>query len=422
MGIKDIPLSTTPPVQGIPVPPELETIIQTPKGQISNDPQSGSILKLLGENGFKEKIQEGYKNGKTYSILHAAPSPDFTLIESWTETTKDDQGNTITNPRKNYQFFKIVVDTPAPSIETTSAPIQEAITEPASHPEPGPTNEPTPSVNNEPVEQKPEATIPVQIPVITAPEQPPVDRAREVADKIKRGGAGMTQEDWQYRNENWPAIEKYLMPAQNTVNKPDTPKVTTSEPKTKESAADTPVVTAPIGVAATQSTTTAVPQHYDSKAWLMQKLGSPKVTPKTSPAQTQSSTVSSTTNSYDLLKARFAKTAVAPAPETISAPTPENPNQRREAFIQSFFATAPQEWEIAKTIPARAFIYPTEYAWGNDDQGNQLLKTLEDFPINSKKLRERVAQSIEDLATQGINIDTISLDQAIIDLFDKGIL
>jgi DsbC/DsbD-like thiol-disulfide interchange protein len=124
-----------------------------------------------------------------------------------------------------------------------------------------------------------------------------------------------------------------------------------------------------------------------------------------------------------MLKARFAKTAAAtPAQENTTSSVQESPDQRRNTFIQSIFANAPQEWEIAKTIPARAFIYPTEYAWGSDEQGNQISRSLEDFPPNAKKLREKITQSLEDLAAQGINIETISLDQAIIDLFDKGIL
>ena len=161
-----------------------------------------------------------------------------------------------------------------------------------------------------------------------------------------------------------------------------------------------------------------VQQHYDSKAWLMQKLGSPKAV---TPVQVNTPTSTTTSSSYDMLKARFTKTTAA-VQENTPASTLQSPDQRRNTFIQSIFASTPQEWEIAKTIPARAFIYPTEYAWGSDEQGNQISKTLEDFPQNSKKLREKIAQSLEDLAAQGVNIETISLDQAIIDLFDKGIL
>ncbi|MEI8223917.1 MAG: hypothetical protein WCG20_02220 [bacterium] len=409
MGIKDIPLSTTPAsAQAIPVPPSLESIIQTAKGQISNDPQSGSILKLLSENGFKEKIQEGYKNGRTYTILHAAPSPDFTLIENWTETTKDENGNSVSNPRKTYQFFKIVIDTP-PVQETSqpATPLEEVA------PEPAPTELVLPPKEPEPVETH-EAIA--EIPTIIPTEQPMIDRAFEVAQKIKRGGAGMTPEDWQYRNENWPAIEKHLMPAQATsapVQAPIAPEpkpatVTEKEVVVTPSSESVPPASAP------------VQQHYDSKAWLMQKLGSPKAV---TPVQATTSASAQASSSYDMLKARFAKTTAAtPVQENASTTTQENSDQRRNTFIQSIFANAPQEWELAKTIPARAFIYPTEYAWGSDEQGNQISRTLEDFPSNAKKLREKIAQPLEDLATQGVNIETISLDQAIIDLFDKGIL
>jgi hypothetical protein len=408
MGIKDIPLSTTPPsAQAIPVPPSLESIIQTAKGQITNDPQSGSILKLLGENGFKEKIQDGHKNGRTYTILHAAPSPDFTLIENWTETTKDENGNSISNPRKTYQFFKIVVDTPPAQEEASqpATPIVEAT------PEPAPVEPVPPPKEPEPVENP---KVIAEIPTIIPTEQPVVDRAFEVAQKIKRGGAGMTQEDWQYRNENWPAIEKHLMPAQATSAPAQAPMAPEPKPATEKEVVVTP---SPESVPPASA---PVQQHYDSKAWLMQKLGSPKAA---TPVQVMTPASAQASSSYDMLKARFAKTAAAtPAQENTTSSVQESPDQRRNTFIQSIFANAPQEWEIAKTIPARAFIYPTEYAWGSDEQGNQISRSLEDFPPNAKKLREKITQSLEDLAAQGINIETISLDQAIIDLFDKGIL
>lgn len=404
MGIKDIPLSTTPAPQGIPVPPSLESIIQTTKGSITADPQSGSILKLLGENGFKEKIQEGYKNGKTYTILHAAPSPDFTLIESWTETTKDENGTPVSNPRKTYQFFKIIVDTPPVEAPQTEIPPVEPALELAPA-----------SVEKEPEPIAVQKTI-AEIPTMIPTEIPVVDRALEVAQKIKRGGAGMTPEDWQYRNENWPAIEKYLMPAQpitKPVQAPVAPEPAPVPAREKE-------VTATPSPEPVQPASPPVQQHYDSKAWLMQKLGSPKTTTS---VQTTTPTPTTASSSYDMLKARFAKTTTtAQAQEGAPKPNQENPDQHRTAFIQSIFADAPQEWELAKTIPARAFIYPTEYAWGTDEQGNQISRSLEDFPPHAKKLREKIAQPVEDLATQGVAIETISVEQALIELFTKEIL
>lgn len=85
----------------------IESMVHVSKGNLSDDIQSGSIIKILMENGFQEKMSIGYNQGHQYTILHAAPSPDFTLVDSWTESSIDDKGIPITIPRKAYQFFKI---------------------------------------------------------------------------------------------------------------------------------------------------------------------------------------------------------------------------------------------------------------------------------------------------------------------------
>lgn len=376
MGIKDIPLSNIPtPAPGVPLPPTMETIIQTAKGSISTDPQSGSILQVLASNGFQEKIQDGYRQGKTYTVLHAAPSTDFTLIESW-----DDQGT----PRKNYQFFKIVSDTPAPETPILAAPIK------------------TEEVHEIIVQPK-ELEAPV------AKTEP--GRAEEVAQKIKRGGAGMTPEDWDYRNKNWPEIEKFLMgPTPQSSAVADASSPYKGEPLSEETSAPKGKIIAP------------TTQHYESKNWLVDRLGA------SSPGRLTPSTLSTSVerikeqgvSSYDLLKAKFAQGAPS-APKTPEAPA-ASPAERKNIFLDSIFKDAPNEWELTKAIPARAFIYPTEYAWGTDDTGSPVNHSLEDYPIHARTLREKISQSVEDAAMKGVNIETSTVDQVLTSIFEKGLM
>ncbi len=368
MGIKDIPLSTnTPSTISVPLPPTLENILQTRKGPVSVDPQSGSILKVLGENGFREKIQEGYKNGKTYTILHAAPSPDFTLVETWNEKG---------TPRKNYQFFKIISEIRTPEI-LTQAPIKNDVT-------------------HEIIVQPKEIEAP---PII---ENKP-GRAEEIARKIKKGGAGMTPEDWDYRNKHWPEIEKFLMG-------PTSEKIPVQEEK--KGAVETPIQTE------NQKSVVPTTQHYESKNWLMGKLGVSKTTAPVTEIKTTEAPTS--TSSYDLLKARFAQ-GTASAPKTPEVPT-ITPVDRKNLFLDSIFKEAKNEWELAKNIPARAFIYPTEYAWGIDANGVIINHSLEDYPTHARILREKISQSVEDISMKGVNIATLTLDEVLTEIFEKGLM
>lgn len=74
------------------------TSIAVGKGTLNDDPMSGSIMKLLDENGFRAKIESGIANGHAFTIIHNAPSTEFLMIEQWNEN-----GET----RKNYQAFTI---------------------------------------------------------------------------------------------------------------------------------------------------------------------------------------------------------------------------------------------------------------------------------------------------------------------------
>lgn len=74
------------------------SLVAAGKGTLLDDPMSGSIMKLLAENGFRSKIESGMKSGRSFSVIHKAPSTEFLLVESW-----DDNGS----PRKNYQAFSV---------------------------------------------------------------------------------------------------------------------------------------------------------------------------------------------------------------------------------------------------------------------------------------------------------------------------
>ncbi len=86
---------------------DLTTVIKTGHGSLHDDPQSGSILKLLGENGFKAKIEAGAANGHTYTIIHSSPSTEFLLVDVWNEGE---------HPRKAYHAFSILT---RPAVQST---------------------------------------------------------------------------------------------------------------------------------------------------------------------------------------------------------------------------------------------------------------------------------------------------------------
>lgn len=147
MSIQDILL----PTAGSVAPSDLltiESMVHVSKGNLSDDIQSGSIIKILMENGFQEKMSAGYAQGHRYTILHAAPSSDFTLVDSWSESSVDDKGVPITIPRKAYQFFKIQeatsmlpiirpeeIGSPTESIQVTAEPVVLPIIEQVVAPE-----------------------------------------------------------------------------------------------------------------------------------------------------------------------------------------------------------------------------------------------------------------------------------------------
>ncbi len=78
---------------------DLSNLIKVGRGEFRDDPQSGSILKLLSENGFAGKITAGATTGHTYTIIHKPPSTEFLLVDTWNEGE---------HPRKAYHAFSIL--------------------------------------------------------------------------------------------------------------------------------------------------------------------------------------------------------------------------------------------------------------------------------------------------------------------------
>lgn len=75
---------------------DLSALIKTAKGPLSNDPQSGGILKVLAAAGFSEKIMNGSDAGRTYQVLHAPGERNFVVMEKWVE--KDGTNRTMYYP------------------------------------------------------------------------------------------------------------------------------------------------------------------------------------------------------------------------------------------------------------------------------------------------------------------------------------
>lgn len=99
---------------------DLSNLIKVGHGEFRDDPQSGSILKLLGDNGFRAKIEAGATTGHTYTIIHNPPSTEFLLVDTWNEGE---------HPRKAYHAFSVRPH-PVSLRETTLSSIEERVPEP----------------------------------------------------------------------------------------------------------------------------------------------------------------------------------------------------------------------------------------------------------------------------------------------------
>lgn len=325
MSITDITIdrNSIPSSGSIPVPNNeqgIESIITTSKGALAQDPQSGSIIKVLLDNGFKEKIEQGYQKGHAFTVLHIPPNPDFTLIESWNETTINDQGVSVSQPRKTYQFFRII-------------------------------QEETPRVVESDLHQE------------------LVERPEELSSGEKLSG-GIVENSQQ--------------------EIPATPLITVTPP--------------------TQPITPILSQNLETKEDV---LVIPPVQPKMDsfPEKIPQKSLSS----YDLLKQKFQSGATTPLVSAVQEPAvaPSPSQTPKEDFLREIFGTSLNEWEQAKNIPARAFIYPTEYTWGHDALGTPRFHSLEEYPTHARYLRQKIASSLEELKIRGVDIETITLDRAL---------
>ena len=96
---------------------DLTAVIKTGNGAFRDDPQSGSILKLLAENGFQEKMDSGIAKGHTYTIIHNPPSTEFVLVDMWNEGE---------HQRKAYHAFSVLT---RPASQSTLSTIVERVPE-----------------------------------------------------------------------------------------------------------------------------------------------------------------------------------------------------------------------------------------------------------------------------------------------------
>lgn len=105
---------------------DLSNLIKTGHGEFRDDPQSGSILKLLGENGFAAKIAAGATTGHAYTIIHKPPSTEFLLVDTWNEGG---------HPRKAYHAFSILTQSATqPTISTQPLSVSPYQKEANDHP------------------------------------------------------------------------------------------------------------------------------------------------------------------------------------------------------------------------------------------------------------------------------------------------
>lgn len=105
---------------------DLSNLIKAGHGELRNDPQSGSIIKLLGENGFASKIEAGSTTGHTYTIIHKPPSSEFLLVDAWHDGQSE---------RKAYHAFSIR-SVPSPQSNLSTQPLSNPLLqgEEAEHP------------------------------------------------------------------------------------------------------------------------------------------------------------------------------------------------------------------------------------------------------------------------------------------------
>ena len=371
----------------------IDSLVQTGKGFLKNDPQSGSILKILSDNQFQETIKAGTEKGHVYTILHAAPSNDFTLVESWDEKVIDEEGNQVVQPRKSYKVFQIIEGA------TPTKP-----NEPAPVPAPELALASTPGIPTTPV-------MPTE--TSTNQETQPASEAAPSNNTWLRSKLGIPI------TAN-PVAEKVI----------DTPSPSEPAPQSlaaKEAPDKATEVIPPKEAAAGPSAPTTSPAPAGKPENIRVKLASTLEKKIAEEPQNLSH--------VDMMKKRFGNVSTA-VPITAPSPTGEavkinlstEPALKSAAenalelkkiqFLESAFGAKLEgpllkEWSVAKTIPAQPFIYPTEYYWGRSSSNQPIERSLEDYPEASKKLREKLVTVVEELKAKNTAVDKMNVGEAV---------
>ncbi len=437
-----VPTATTLPSAS--TPKDLAEVIQTGKGFLRDDPQSGSILKILMENGFREKIEEGITKGHTYAILHAAPSPDFTLVDTWNETVTDESGQR-TQPKKSYQFFRIQ-DAPSaatiPVIPTTAIP---AIAADAT---------PVPIKPADPVVVATEAPVPEQVTfrdTLLASEEALANQPAAIADPDETPTEGSAKKSWlfeklgmKFTQEVAPRPAELVSP--NEPTQPETLEIGKggSEPTVEQPIPTIPQAVPPMPNPALSTFSSQPPAKPAASLDLLKKKFQ---TPGGLPDASKKATTVSALKTFDaqafkpstpepilhVPKPPYAsvESSGTPPPQvTAEIPLPpqqELPLTKKRLFLESVFGKkfegiVEQEWEKMKMVPARPFVHPTEYSWGTDTNGNGIDRSLDNYPPLARSLQSRLPFAIEQLREKGFATDTMTLDQALDQIMEQNIL
>jgi len=433
--------------------PDLTSLVQAGKGFLKDDPQSGSIIKILSENGFKEKIEQGTQKGHTYNILHAAPSLDFTLVDSWTEEGVDEEGLPKTQTKKTYQFFQIKDESKAAAATEITSPATKGIAPVTSNDQKP--NTPTVDLKKEMTSAAP---APEVTPATTEPKAP-------VENSWLRSRLGIRIIDDNATNKDTAAPQKVATPVDSApettkvepvMSQPVTEKVEPLQPQplpAKPETQETPVVKVeePVAVAPVEKLAEPVAPIVTKKTEEAIAPTQPKeVAPaeKTAFAVKEAAVQKKELSTLDLLKKRFggesknipiqavplqgkSESSIPLAMMSSETSSPilagRELEDRKLKFLETLFGakmegTLLQEWSKAKNIPARPFLYPTEYYWGSDSSGKPVERSLENYPEASKKLRNTLINVASKMTSPNINSETMKVGDMVDEALKNNIV
>ena len=101
-----------------------------------------------------------------------------------------------------------------------------------------------------------------------------------------------------------------------------------------------------------------------------------------------------------------------------SVPIPVRTTDKKQLILESAFGGPIEgglldDWNKAKMLPARPFVYPAEYAWGTDANGKSIDRTLDNYPAGARKLSERMASIVDGLKKKDVDVETVTVDEAL---------